>query len=134
MSSLPSNYIQKLDAVKIRGALSPVLSISQQGNIFLQSNGLNNSIAEKEPHKCAAVIGLAINLIHLLSSIIAPFMPDTAESIKTRLRVKPILIPDHWNADSVKPGHEIGQAEYLFSMIKPEKGAEWRRAFGAGGG
>lgn len=131
---LLTEYIQKLDAVKIRGALSTVLSVSQQGNIFLQSNGLNNNLAEQEPLKCAAVIGPAINLIHLLSTLIAPFMPDTAESINTQLRVKPILIPDHWDADSVKTGHEIGQAEYLFSKIKPEKGAGWRRVFGAGGG
>ncbi|KAL4915173.1 hypothetical protein BDW62DRAFT_212903 [Aspergillus aurantiobrunneus] len=87
-------------------ALSTVLSISQQGNVFLQFHSHDNKLAEKEPLKCAAVIGLAVNLIHLLASIISPFMPDTAKSINTQL------------------------SAYLFKNIKPEKGQEWRELFG----
>lgn len=130
VDGLLAEYIQKLDSVKIRGALSTVLSISQQGNIFLQSNGLDNKLAEKEPLKCAAVIGLAVNLIHLLSSVVSPFMPDTAESMNAQLRTTLLPIPDHWHADSIKPGHEIGKAVYLFSNIKPNKANEWRAMFG----
>lgn len=128
---LLTQYIRSLEAVKLRAALSKVLQISQQGNIFLQSNSLNNKLAENEPSKCAAVIGLALNLIHLLSSVIAPYMPDSATLINTQLRADPLPIPDYWTADSIKPGHEIGQAAYLFTTIKPEKGEEWREMFGS---
>lgn len=128
---LLTQYIRNLEAVKLRAALSKVLQISQQGNIFLQSNSLNNKLAENEPSKCAAVIGLALNLIHLLSSVIAPYMPDSATLINTQLRADPLAIPDYWTADSIKPGHEIGQAAYLFTTIKPEKGEEWREMFGS---
>lgn len=131
INGLLTQYIQELDAVKIRAALSTVLHISQQGNVFLQSNSLDNKLAEKEPSKCAAVIGLAINLIHLLASVIAPYMPDSANSMNTQLRLDPLPILDHWNADSIKPGHEIGKAVYLFSPIKPEKGQEWQEMFGS---
>ena len=130
VNELLTEYIQKLDAVKIRGALATVLSISQQGNGFLQSNGLDNKLAENEPLKCAAVIGLAVNLIHLLASIVSPFMPDSARSMNNQLCAEPLLIPDHWDADSIKPGHKIGKASYLFSNIKLEKGQEWRSMFG----
>ncbi|KAI9841004.1 MAG: hypothetical protein M1837_001079 [Sclerophora amabilis] len=131
VNGLLTQYIKQLDAVKIRAALSTVLHISQKGNNFLQSNGLDNKLAEKEPLKCAAVIGLAINLIHLLASVIAPYTPDTAKSMNTQLRADPFPIPDHWNADSIQPGHEIGKAVYLFSPIKPDKGREWRAMFGS---
>jgi methionyl-tRNA synthetase len=131
VNRLFTQYIQRLDAVKLHTALSTVLHISQEGNIFLQSNSLDNKLAEKEPSKCAAVIGLAINLIHLLASAIAPYMPDTAKSMNTQLRADPLPILDHWNADSIKPGHEIGRAVYLFRPIKPEKGQEWREMFGS---
>ena len=131
VNKLLAQYIQKLDAVKLRAALSAVLRISQKGNIFLQSNSLDNKLAEKEASKCAAVIGFAINLIHLLASIIAPYMPDTAKSMNTQPRADPLPILDHWNADSIKPGHEIGKAVYLFRPIKPEKGEEWREMFGS---
>ncbi|KAF2246667.1 methionyl-tRNA synthetase [Trematosphaeria pertusa] len=131
INELLTQYIRELDAVKLRSGLSTVLHISQQGNAFLQSNKLDNSLALNEPPKCATVVGLAINLIHLLASIIAPYMPETANSINRQLRMDPLPILDHWDADSVKPGHEIGKAEYLFSRIKPEKAEEWRKRFGS---
>ncbi|KAM5430576.1 putative methionine--tRNA ligase [Microsporum canis] len=131
INKLLSQYIQELDTVKIRSAWSIVLQISQQGNGFLQLNKLDNNLAENEPFRCAAVIGIAINMVHLLASIIAPYMPDTAKSINSQLRADPLPIPDHWNADSIKPGHEIGKSEHLFSRINPEKAEEWREKFGS---
>lgn len=123
-------YIRELDAVKIRAGLVTVLQLSQQGNIFLQSHRLDNSLAENEPAKCAAVVGIAINLVQLLASVVLPFMPVTAASINRQLGTEPVLVPDVWNADSIEPGHQIGKAEYLFSRIKPEKAEEWRQLFG----
>lgn len=130
INGLLIDYIDKLDAVKLRGGLATVLSISQQGNIFLQSNSLDNKLAENEPLKCAAVIGLGVNLIYLLASVISPFMPDTANSMNLQLRSEPLPIPTYWNADSIKPCHQIGKADYLFSNIKPQKAKEWRDVFG----
>jgi len=82
--------------------------------------------------KCAAVVGLAINLVHLLASVIAPYIPESAHSINRQLRLNPLPILDYWIADSVKPDHEIGKAEYLFSRIDPKKAEEWRKRFGSG--
>lgn len=130
INELLTQYIQELDAVKLRAALSTVLAISQKGNLFLQSNNLDNKLAENEPAKCAAVIGLALNLIHLLASIISPYMPDTAKSINSQLNAEPLAIPDKWTADSIKPNQKIGKAAYLFGNIKAEKGKEWRDMFG----
>lgn len=129
VNELPVWYIRELDAVKPRAALSIVLQLSQHGNLFLQSNKLDNNLAVYEPSKCAVVLGLAINLIHLLASIIAPYMPETATAINAQLRMDPLPIPNLWKADSVNPGHIIGKAEYWFSRIKPEKAEEWRKQF-----
>ena len=131
ISKLIAQYTQELDAVKLRAGLSTVMQVSSKGNNFLQSNGLDNKLAETEPLKCAAVIGLGVNLIHLLASIVAPYMPDTAASMNAQLRTEALPIPDQWEADSVKPGHEIGKAVYLFGNIKPENGENWRKLFGS---
>ncbi|KAK3337472.1 methionyl-tRNA synthetase [Cercophora scortea] len=131
VNGLLAQYIRELDAVKLRPALATVLNISQLGSSFLQSNKLDNKLVENEPAKCAAVIGRAINLVHLLASLIAPFMPDTAEAINKQLRVEPLPILDGWDASSISPGHEIGKAQHLFTRISPEKGEEWRRLFGS---
>ncbi|KAI1457338.1 methionyl-tRNA synthetase [Annulohypoxylon moriforme] len=131
IAKLLKRYIQELDAVKLRSGLSTVLAISQQGNGFLQSNKLDSNLFKIEPSKCAAVIGLAVNLVHLLAALLAPYMPDTASSINKQLSADPLPIPDRWSADSIKPGHKIGKAEHLFRPINPEKAQEWRKAFGA---
>jgi len=131
VNRLLAQYIQELDVVKLRGAIFTVLQISQQGNVFLQTNKLDNSLASNEPSKCAAVIGLALNLVHLLASVAALYMPEPAASINSQLRLDAFAILDHWSADSVKPSHEIGKAAYLFSNIKPEKAQEWRKTFGS---
>ncbi|KAI1156968.1 methionyl-tRNA synthetase [Nemania diffusa] len=131
IAKLLTRYIQELEAVNLRSGLSTVLAISQQGNGFLQSNKLDGNLFNNEPSKCAAVIGIAVNLVHLLASLLAPYMPDTANSINKQLCADPLPIPDRWSADSIKPGHEIGTAEHLFRPIKPESAQEWRKAFGA---
>lgn len=108
-----------------------VLQISQRGNSFLQSNKLDSNLHANEPSKCAAVIGLAIDLVHLLAALLALYMPETAKSINVQLRADPLAIPYRWAADSVGPGHEIGEAEHLFRRINPEKAQEWRQMFGS---
>ncbi|KAI1322963.1 methionyl-tRNA synthetase [Xylariaceae sp. FL0255] len=131
IAKLLTRYIQELDAINLRSGMTIILAISQQGNGFLHSNKLDGNLFINKPAKCAAVIGSAVNLAHLIASLLAPYMPDTADSINKQLAADPLPILDHWSADSIKPGHKIGKAEHLFRPIKPEKAQEWRKAFGA---
>ncbi|MCJ1399603.1 hypothetical protein MMC11_002805 [Xylographa trunciseda] len=84
ISNLIAQYTKELDAVKLRAGLSTVMQVSSKGNNFLQSNGLDNKLAKTEPLKSG--------------------------SMNAQLRNGPPPIPDHWEADSIKPGHEIGKA------------------------
>ncbi|RWA04609.1 hypothetical protein EKO27_g10494 [Xylaria grammica] len=113
------------------GTNPPLLGYEGKGTGFLQSNKLDGNLCNNEPSKCAAVIGIAVKLVHLIASLLAPYMPDTANSINKQLRADPLPIPDCWSTDSILPGHKIGKAEHLFRPIKPEKAQEWRKAFGA---
>jgi methionyl-tRNA synthetase len=63
--------------------------------------------------------------------MVAPYMPETAQSINRQLCIDALLIPNEWDANSIKPGHKIGKAEYLFGRIKPEKAEEWLQEFGS---
>jgi methionyl-tRNA synthetase len=127
---LLTQYIDELDAVKLRAGIATVLQISQLGNGFLQSNNLTNRLAEEEPQKCNTVINYAVNLIHLLASLMEPYIPDTSASINKQLNTTPLQIPDQWNVDSISAGHKIGTPELLFRRIPPEKAAEWRDLYG----
>ncbi|MCG4682515.1 hypothetical protein, partial [Faecalibacillus intestinalis] len=89
----------------LRSGLQVAMSISRRGNEFLQSNGLDNKLAASQPERAAAVVGIGLNLIYLLASLIAPYMPATSTSILEQLDAPFLTIPDQWKADDLKPGH-----------------------------
>lgn len=123
-------YISEAEDVKIKAALATALHVSSLGNTLLQDNKLDNALATSEPDRAAAVVGLALSHIHLLASLIHPYLPDTTKSILAQLNTSFLVIPDEWEARSLPVGHKIGKAAYLFSQIKPEREQEWREQFG----
>ncbi|KAK4106314.1 methionyl-tRNA synthetase [Parathielavia hyrcaniae] len=132
-------YIANLKTLKLRSGLAAIMSISALGNKLLQDNKLSNQLIAEEPDRCRAVIGIALNHIHLLANILSPYMPAKAQSILQQLGVKGASeedqeafahIPDQWEADALKPGHAIGTPELLFSTIPAGKIEEWRDAYG----
>ncbi|KAF2745703.1 methionyl-tRNA synthetase [Sporormia fimetaria CBS 119925] len=123
-------YIDELEDVKLRAGLSTALHISSLGNTLLQDNKLDNKLATEQPDRCAAVVGLALSHIHLLASLIAPYMPKTSESILAQLNAEFLTIPDKWESNTIPVGRTIGKAAYLFSQIKPEMEQKWREEFG----
>lgn len=102
----------------------------------MQDNKLSNQLIAEEPDRCRAVVGLALNQIHLLANLLSPYMPEKAQSILRQLGVAkageetPAHIPDTWEANALKPGHAIGEPELLFANIPAAKVEEWREAYG----
>ena len=99
-------------------------------DLKIQSNKLDNKLAANEPEKAAAVTGLAINIIYLCASVFEPYLPATSRSILEQLDAPFLFIPDFWMANDLKPGHLIGKAKYLFTLIDPKKEDEWRDMYG----
>ena len=125
-----TQYVERLEAVKLRDGLTIAMQVAQAGNNLLQKNTFDNKLAATDPEKAAAVTGIAINLIYLCASLFAPYLPATSRSILEQLQAPFLFIPDHWTADDIKPGHTIGKAKHLFSHIDIKKEEEWRAMFG----
>lgn len=130
VNSLLAEYNELFEAVKIKAALAVAMRIAALGNKLLQSNTLDNKTLNSYPERSAAVVGLALNLVHLLAAVVSPFMPAISASICSQVSLDTVLIPDVWLANTIKPGHRIGEARKLFEPIKPEKEQEWREQFG----
>ena len=123
-------YLEDMESVSLKAGILSAMQVAQAGNNFLQSNSFDNKLAANEPERAAAVTGIAINIIYLCASIFEPYLPATSRSILKQLKAPFLYIPDHWTADDLQPGHQIGQAEYLFTMIDPKKEEEWRSMYG----
>ncbi|KAI9829024.1 MAG: putative methionine--tRNA ligase, cytoplasmic protein rar1 [Thelocarpon impressellum] len=130
VDALLKAYVDDLEAVHLRSGLEKAMALSSRGNLFLQENKLDNSLLATQPARAAAVVGLGLNLIYLLASLIQPYMPSISTSITTQLAAPLLSIPDVWTPTALAPGHAIGKAVYLFTRIDEKKEAEWRDMFG----
>lgn len=131
VNALLKEYNQQMDGTNLRDGLAKILAISALGNKLLQDNKLDNRLLAEEPDRCAAVIGMALNHISLLASIVAPYLPATSKNMFSQLGLEPSpSIPDTWATDVIKPGHKLGTPALLFSQIPPTKVDEWREAYG----
>ncbi|KAL6714926.1 methionine--tRNA ligase mes1 [Lecanora helva] len=125
-----AQYLIEMEAVNLKDGLQSAMDLAQAGNNLVQSHRLDNKLAAEEPDKAAAVVGIAINIIYLLASVFEPYLPATSKAILAQLDAPFLLIPQRWTGDDIKPGHRVGKATYLFSMIDLKKEDEWRDLYG----
>ena len=131
INTLLAQYVRELEGVHLRAGLLTAMRIAGVGNGIIQANRLDNALIASDPEHANAVVGIVLNLIYLCASIFYPYLPATSASILQQLAAPSLLlIPDHWTADDLKPGHKIGAAKYLFSRIDEKKEDEWRSMFG----
>ena len=123
-------YREEMDAVHLKAGIAIARELSSLGNKLLQDNRLDNALFNNERERCDAVVNLAVNHVHLLASVIAPYIPATARAILEQSQAELLIIPDEWEASSIPANHKIGKAAHLFQNIKPTKEAEWRELFG----
>lgn len=57
------------------------MEISSRGNLYLQESGMNNHLFTNQRDRCDVVVYHAVSLVHLLASLISPYMPSTSEGI-----------------------------------------------------
>ncbi|KAH9939497.1 methionyl-tRNA synthetase [Amylocystis lapponica] len=123
------DYIDALESVKLRLGLQTVMLLSARGNIYLQASGLNKTLMTENPKRCAQVVSRAVNLIYVLSALVFPYMPTTAESMLEQLNAPARSIPDVL-AHDILAGHRIGAPEHLFKRIDEKMADVWRDKFG----
>lgn len=136
ITDLIKQYLAEMEAVHLRNGVLVAMKIAEAGNGLIQAHRLDNALIASDPKLAAAVIGTVINLIYLTSAIFEPYLPATTASIRKQLNSGFLQIPSEedveagWLPTYIKPGHKIGQAEYLFTKIDEKKAEEWREYFG----
>lgn len=129
INGLIKDYIEAMEAVKLRLGLQTIMLISGRGNVYLQSSGLGKALITENPTRCAQVVSRVVNLIYVLSTLIYPFMPATSESILVQLNAPARAVPNVLSTD-ILPGHTIGKPEHLFKKIEESMAETWRAKFG----
>jgi methionyl-tRNA synthetase len=128
VNNIIQDYINAMDRVKLRLGLQTAMLLSGRGNLYLQSSGLNKALMTSDPARCAQVVTRAINLIYVLSALIEPFMPETAEAVLVQLNAPARTVPDVFAIDLL-PGHTLGTPDHLFKRIEEKMADTWRAKF-----
>lgn len=129
LNQILSDYVNAMEGVHERRGLEVAMSLSSRGNQFLQENKLDNSLFSQYPLRSDAVVGVGLNIIYAVASLIGPYLPETAETIYRMLNAPELMIDDTFHL-VIKGGHNINKAEYLFHRIDEKQGNHWGSKYG----
>ena len=131
VNGLLVQYVEAMDAVKIRTGLQLMMALSARSNVFLVESKFDNTLFTANKARCDEVMLVALNVIWVLSALIHPFMPETTDSILKQLDAPPRAVPEDCKLSlDLAAGHKIGKAAHLFKRIDEKQEEVWKAQFG----
>ncbi|KAJ3703440.1 hypothetical protein LUZ61_007145 [Rhynchospora tenuis] len=131
VSKLVEQYIDSMEKVKLKQGLKTAMSISSEGNAYLQESQFWKLFRE-DPASCAVVMKTSVGLVYLLACLLEPFMPSFTDKVLKQLNLSRethlSFSDEKGDADKAKrpweflpAGHKIGQPEPLFKELNDEE-------------
>ncbi|XAR72635.1 Methionine--tRNA ligase [Bertholletia excelsa] len=132
-------YIEAMEKVKLKQGLKIAMSISGEGNAYLQESKFWKLYKEDQP-SCAVVMKTSAGLVCLLACLLEPFMPSFSLEVIKQLNMPPevqVSLSDEkgdigkakrpW--EFLPAGHRIGTPEPLFKELRDEEVEFFRQKF-----
>ncbi|KAF7836516.1 putative methionine--tRNA ligase [Senna tora] len=132
-------YIEAMEKVKLKQGLKIAMSISSEGNGYLQESQFWRLYKENQS-LCSLVMKTAVGVVYLLACLLEPFMPSFTLEVFKQLDLSPevhlSLCDEKGDVDRVKrpweivsAGHKIGTPQPLFKELKDEDVEFYRKKF-----
>ncbi|KAK6266044.1 hypothetical protein QUC31_016881 [Theobroma cacao] len=127
-----------MEKVKLKQGLKTAMSISSEGNAYLQESEFWKLYKEDRP-SCSIVMRTAVGLVHILACLLEPFIPSFSVEVFKQLNLpqEQISLSDEkgdvdnarrlW--EIVPAGHKIGDPKPLFEELKSERVEELREQY-----
>ncbi|KAH0676626.1 hypothetical protein KY285_024427 [Solanum tuberosum] len=132
-------YVEAMEKVKLKQGLKVAMSISSEGNSYLQASQFWKLYKEDRP-SCSIVMRTACGLVYLLACLLEPFMPSFSREVLKQLNMPPetqFSLSDEggdiengkrpW--DILPAGYKIGTPAPLFKELKDEEVEFYRNKF-----
>ncbi|XWS13387.1 hypothetical protein CRYUN_Cryun36dG0033400 [Craigia yunnanensis] len=132
-------YIEAMEKVKLKQGLRTAMSLSSEGNAYLQESQFWKLYKEDQP-SCSIVMRTAVGLVHILACLLEPFIPSFSFEVFKQLNLPPqeqILLCDEkgdfdrarrpW--EIIPAGHKIGDPKPMFEELKIERVEELRQQY-----
>lgn len=113
-----AGYYAAMEETHLKAGLRHVMAISALGNQYLAESKLDNKLLSADPLRCGTVLGVALDLIYLLSVLVEPFMPSSSEDIRRILNAPSRRLPEKFEiGKGLLPGHNLNPSFHLFERI-----------------
>ncbi|THU71021.1 hypothetical protein C4D60_Mb08t31140 [Musa balbisiana] len=139
VGKLVDQYMDAMEKVKLKQGLKIAMSISSEGNAYLQESQFWK-LYKEDPSSCAIVMKTSAGIVYLLACLLEPFMPSFSVEVLRQLNL-PLeanlsFCDENGETDKAKrpwdflpPGHHIGKPEPLFKELKDEDVESFRMRF-----
>ncbi len=122
LKAYPAVISSSIERYRFREALGELMNVARLGNKYLADEE-PWKIVKENPERVKTQMYVALQIAAALSVLAEPFLPFTAQKLKSILKIDN---PFGWNdiaqnSDLVPAGHQIGQAELLFAKIEDEE-------------
>ncbi|HET8855487.1 MAG TPA: methionine--tRNA ligase, partial [Salinimicrobium sp.] len=133
LKAYPAVLASSLDRYRFREAQSELMNIARLGNKYLADEEPWKQIKSDE-ERVKTIMYVALQVASSLAVLSEPFLPFTSGKLKSVLRIPETVKKEngdfdranHWDSvsdevDHLQPGHQIGEAELLFSKIEDDQ-------------
>jgi len=109
---------ERLEAFRFKAALAEVMTLARSGNGYLDAKQPWKQRKE-DMNACGTTLNVCIQTVKALATLMAPFLPHSAETCKTMLLVEDL--PWAGVTDELAGGHGLGEPQILFQKLDAEE-------------
>ena len=114
----------QIDVFRFRDALAAAMNVAREGNRYLTDTE-PWKLEKSDPEQTRTVLVNSLNIVAVLSVVLDPFLPFTAQKLRASLGLldlkwENITSPDLKPINVIRPGTQLAKPEHLFKPIEDE--------------
>ncbi|MBP8823362.1 MAG: methionine--tRNA ligase [Flavobacteriales bacterium] len=116
LSAIPGKVAEDIGKFRFRDALLTAMNAARLGNKYLTDTE-PWKLEKTDPDRVRTVLFNGLRITAALSVVLEPFLPFTAQKLRTMLGLGELKWADALREGLIVPGAPIGKAEHLFKPI-----------------
>ena len=108
---------ERLDACHFKDGLAEVVALARAGNLYFDQTKPFMT-RKTDMDACGRAINVCLQTVRTLTTVMAPFLPFSAQKCLGILRLEESALQWENAADELPPGHTLGPPEYLVKKIE----------------
>lgn len=120
LALFPDRIGQAIEQYKFREALGYLMDLARLGNKYLAETQPWQAI-KTDVNRVNTILNIALQISANLAIVCEPFLPFTAEKLRTQLNATHLNWTNAGRADLLTEGHQIATGELLFAKIEDDE-------------